>query len=258
MQEGQGTGRTPWGSSGSGRESRESRESNGGRERTGRNIISNDSARVGDGGSGGGSRGVEGTGGSVVVNGLFSSKSRDSTGGGGESYNRRKTAPEPPPYHDDDTAVTQEPQLPVPSSSLSVPVRSTAPASTVPERNGGAHRAAATAVPRAVVEDPAYLFTDTYPYTYKQFDREDEGRLLVRKLAFRAIVGVHIMYGSMYLSTIRVGVESNKIPDGLKRREFQVLRISGCRVGGPRVVVQGIRLPRLFYLKIVFRSRFCF
>eukprot|EP00903_Cladosiphon_okamuranus_P017476 g16096.t1 len=169
--EGHGTGRTSRRSSSSGRE--------GGRERTGRNVISNESARVSHG-----EAPVEDGGGSFAVDGLFTSRPNDSTGGGvelvGGGYNHRKTVPEPPPYHDDsDTPVNLEPQLPGPSSSFSVASRSTAPASTVPERNGGTHRpAAAGAGPTVVPEDPAYLVTDTYPYTYNQFDRQEEDRLL--------------------------------------------------------------------------------
>lgn len=219
MQEGQGTGRTSRCSSSSGRESR---ESNGGRERTGRNIISSDSARVSHG-SGGAS--VDDVGGSIGgVDGLFSSKSRDS---GGENFSRRKTVPEPPPYHDDDTAVTPEPQLPV-SSTFSVPARSTAPASTVPKKNGDAHRAAARAGPGVVAEEPVYLVTDTYPYTYKQFDRQDEDRLLVSKRA--CVVSFQVCW-RIHLATICVGVEiCSKIPDGQEKKKYsQVFRLSACR-----------------------------
>lgn len=171
LQEGHGTGRTSRGSSGSGRD--------GGRERTGRNIISNDSARVSHGGPS-----PEDAGAPIAVDGLFSSKPRRSKIGGvelgGGGYSRRKTVPEPPPYDDDDTEVTHEQQLPLPPSSLSANSRSTAPASTVPERNGGGHRAALPGAGSGVVlEDSAYLVTDTYPYTYKQLDRQDEDRLLV-------------------------------------------------------------------------------
>ena len=204
LQEGHSTGRKSRGSSSSGRE--------GGRERTGRNIISNDSARVSQG-----EAFVEDGGGLLAVDGLFSSKPRDSTdggvelGGGGGGYNRRKTAPEPPPYHDDDTAVTREPQLPVPSSSFSVNARSTAPApaSTVPERNGGGHRGAARAGPGVVLEDPVYLVTDTYPYTYKQFDRQDEERLLVSKQAFGQVLFLFVSY-VFFLQRHAAGVEIQK------------------------------------------------
>lgn len=170
-----------------------------GRERTGRNIISNDSARVSHGGAP-----VEDDGGPIGMGGLFGRKPKDSNGGGverllgGGGYNRRKTAPEPPPYDDvDDTAVTPEAQLPLPSSSFSVNARSTALASTVPERNGNADRAAARARPGVVVQEPVYLVTDTYPFTHHQFDREDEERLLVSERVFVAeacwFVGVYVV-----------------------------------------------------------------
>lgn len=168
LQEG-GNGRGSRGSSSSGRA--------GSRERTSRNIISSDSARVSHGGAP-----VEDGGAPIVVDGLFSSKNTDSAGGGvelgGGGYSRRKTAPEPPPYDDDDTAKTRE-------SSFSANARSAAPAYTVPKKNGNGHRAEAGAEPRVVLEEPVYLVTDQYPYTYHQFDRQDEDRLLVSKTCSR-------------------------------------------------------------------------
>eukprot|EP00752_Nemacystus_decipiens_P013455 g11917.t1 len=171
--EGHGTGRRSRGSSSSGRD--------GGRAR-----VSHDGASAEDGGD------------PVAVDGLFSSKPRDSTGGGvelgggrGGYGGRRKTAPEPPAYHDDnDSSPTHgEPQLPVPSSSFKGNSSTDpAPSATVPDRNGGDHRDAPRAGPGVVLEDPVYLFTDTYPFTYKQFDRQDEERLLdvdIRELAYR-------------------------------------------------------------------------
>lgn len=246
LQEGHGgTGRKSRGSSSSGRD--------GGRERTGRNIISNDSARVSHGGAS-----VEDTGDHIAVDGLFSSKPRDSTGGGvglgGGGYSRRKTVPEPPPYHDDDTAVTREPQLPVPSSSFSVNSRSTAlaPESTVPERNDGGHRGAAGAQPGVVLDDPVYLVTDTYPYTFKQFDRQDEERLLVSK---RVFVRVCFLFACVYLATTS---RRRRNPPRIQvfPNAFSIIWVlcggmaCGCVTHNPVPCLQGFRISGLSQSKI--------
>lgn len=143
------------------------------RENTGRNVISHDSARVSVGGSSIGGRAAgDDVGGAMSVEGLFSSTSRHASVGGGEEnrggFNHRMTASEPPPVRADCVAVTQKPEPSVPSSSY------------WPNGNGDRCRTAATAGLGAEVE-PAYLFTDMYPFTYKQFDRQEEERLKVSK-----------------------------------------------------------------------------
>ncbi|CAN0407881.1 unnamed protein product, partial [Ectocarpus sp. 8 AP-2014] len=159
----------------------------GSRERTGRNIISGDSARdpTGKSGSNAGSHGkMPGGGGDTFGGGgLFSgpaaaaAAAAENGAGGGDANNMNRPAYPgrmPPPYDADDgdsSAVTQGPSTYAASAAPPAP-----PAYEVPPPRKAAARGTAIGAPAAEV-DEAYFFTDEYPFTAAQFDRERENLL---------------------------------------------------------------------------------
>ncbi len=163
-------------------------------------MITKDSVRAPASGSGGD--------GAIGFDGLFSSRSQDpkdgssstTSRGGSRGTGRRSTGPPaPPPYANDEPANQRKHQLPMPlsppppaeaSASAAATARSARnpppPVYNVPEER------TATAV---VVEDPAYLFTETFPFTAQQFDREKESLLVRFFVCFCFICSVLQDYG---------------------------------------------------------------
>ncbi|CAN0194800.1 unnamed protein product, partial [Ectocarpus sp. 12 AP-2014] len=149
----------------------------GSRERTGRNIISGDSARdpTGKSSSNAGSHGRM-SGGGGLFSGPLAAAAEDGAGGGDANNINRPVYPGriPPPYDADDgdsSAVTQGPPT---YAAAAVPPAP--PAYDVPPPRKTAARGTAIGAPTAEV-DEAYFYTDEYPFTAAQFDRERENLL---------------------------------------------------------------------------------